>query len=241
MNSNRPRIPLFFAIGIGLSLLMAGLKAIVAGLAERYLYSVPFVGGFLRSIELAEISNWVVFALLAGGIGAATFLLPRSWNSWAKIALLLAVSPFVFSASYIMQQHLWIQQVATKSAISYDEARAVSNAFLTRETGSGGFFGFYSFSTKVTELPTLRQRLESEQSNPSQLLAEELSSYEDPRADAVAYIFERLGWLIRLMYIAIATLAAFIYYFKGHAWAENKRIAQINESREPAVKPRNPL
>ena len=74
MNSNRPRIPaFFFAIGIGLSLLMAGLKAIVAGLAERYLYSVPFVGGFLRSIELAEISNWVVFALLAGGIGAATF------------------------------------------------------------------------------------------------------------------------------------------------------------------------
>jgi hypothetical protein len=245
MDSNRPRIPLFFAIGLGLSLLMAALKAIAAGLAETYLYAVPWVGGFLRSIELAEISNLLVFALLASGIGAATLWLPKQWNSWAKMALLIVVSPFVFSASYLMQQHLWVQRVATRADISYREARNITNAFLKREAGSGGFSGFYPFSAEVSELPTRRQNLESGQSgNPSKLLTQELEGYKDPRADAAAYLFERVGWLVRFMYMTIAALTALIYYFKGHEWAENKRLA--NAERKPPKPPkpaakRNPL
>lgn len=222
--ANPPRIPLFFAIGIGLSLLMGALKAVFAALAEAYLYSVPWAGGFLRSIELAEVSNIIVFALLASGIGAATYLLPYRWNQAAKIALLVAVSPFVFSASYLMQQHLWIQKVAARANISYTEAKGLTNAFLRTQTGSAGFFGFYPYSTEVAELPTLRKTLEAQEANnPSRLLTEELSTYEDPRADAVAYVFERVGWLVRLMYMTIALLTALIYYFKGHDWAEHKR------------------
>lgn len=225
--TDRPRIPLFFAIGIGLSLLMGALKAVCASLAETYLYSVPWAGGFLRSIELAEISNLIVFALLASGIGAATYLLPHRWNHAAKMALLVIVSPFVFSASYLMQQHLWIQKVSARANIPYAEAKDLTNAFLNRQSGSAGFFGFYPYSTEVAELPTLQKTLESEaESNPSRLLTEELSTYEDPRADAVAYVFERVGWLVRLMYMAIAILTALIYYFKGHEWAENKGQAE---------------
>jgi hypothetical protein len=242
MDPNRPRIPLFFAIGLGLSVLMAALKAIAAGLAETYLYSVPWIGGFLRSIELAEISNLLVFALLASGIGAATFWLPKRWNSWAKGALLIGVSPFVFSASYLMQQHLWVQRVATRADISYGEARNLTNAFLKREVGSEGFSGFYPFSAEVSELPTRRQSLESGNAgNPSKLLTQELEGYQDPRADAAAYLFERVGWLVRFMYMTIAALTALIYYFKGQEWAENKRL-----ERKPPKPPkpdvnRNPL
>ncbi len=228
--ANRTRIPLFFAIGVGLSLLMAALKALAAGLAEAYLYSLPWVGGFLRSIEIAEISNLIVFALLASGIGAATYLLPARWHQAAKVALLVVVSPFVFSASYLMLQHLWIQRVATRANIPYAEAKTVTNAFLTRETGRGGFFGFYPYSTEVAELPTLRKSLEAGTGNPSQLLTRELASYEDPRADAVAYVFEKVGWLVRFMYMTIAALTALIYYFKGRDWAENKR---QNEATQP--------
>lgn len=206
---------------------MAGLKVIFAGLAEAYLYTLPLLGGFLRSIELAEISNLLVFALLASGLGAATFLLPRKWNNWAKMSLLLVVSPFVFSASYLMQQHMWIQRVATRADISYNEARDITNAFLKRDAGIGGFWGFYSFSTEVAELPTLRKSLESERANPSKLLADELSGYKDPRADAVAYVFARVGWLMRFMYMNLAALTGLIYYFKGQEWAENKRRANI--------------
>ncbi len=205
---------------------MAVLKAVAAGLAEAYLYSIPWIGGFLRSIELAEVSNLLVFALLASGIGAATFYLPSRWNTWAKMGLLMVVSPFVFSASYMMQQHLWIQRVATRADIPYDQARDLTNAFLERESGSGGFFGFYPFSTEVAELPTQRQNLESEQrGNPSKLLAQELTSYKDPRADLVAYVFERVGWLVRLMYMTIAALTGLIYYFRGQEWADNRRRA----------------
>jgi hypothetical protein len=157
MDPKRPRIPLFFTIGIGLSLLMAGLKAIAAGLSEAYLYSVPWLGGFLRSVEIVEITNLLIFALLASVIGAATYLLPRRWNAWAKAALLAAVTPFVFSGSYLMQQHLWVQRVAARANIPYGEAKDLTNAFLKQETGSGGFFGFYPFSTEVAEMPTLRK------------------------------------------------------------------------------------
>lgn len=220
---------------------MAALKAVAAGLAEVYLYSIPWIGGFLRSIELAEISNWLVFALLGSGIGAATFYLPARWNIWAKTGLLLAVSPFVFSASYMMQQHLWIQRVATRADISYDEARNLTNAFLEREAGNGGFFGFYPFSTEVAELPTQRQDLESEQrGNPSKLLAQELSSYKDPKADIVAYVFERVGWLIRFMYMTLAALTGLIYYFKGQEWADNRRRASLEANPEIKIKPKPP-
>ncbi len=72
IDSKRSRIPVFFAIGIGLSLLLAALKAIAAWLADVFLYSVPWIGGFLKSIELIELFNLVVFAILGAGIGAAT-------------------------------------------------------------------------------------------------------------------------------------------------------------------------
>ena len=223
-SSRRSRIPLFFAIGIGLSLLTAVLKAVITWLAEAYVYSLPWVGGFLRSIELVEVSNLVIFAILGAGIGSATFLLPRHWNQPAKVSLLVVLSPFVFSASYLMQQHLWIQRVAAQTDSSYREARDLTNAFLKREEGSGGFFGFYPFSTEVSELPIRREILEGEGiRNPSQLLTEELASYNDPRADLIAYVFERVGWLLRLMYMAITAFTALLYYFRGYDWAEAKR------------------
>ena len=102
----------------------------------------------------------------------------------------------------------------------------MTNTYLQREGGSGGFFGFFPFSTQLSELPTRLDVLRSESSsNPNELLSEELSSYNDPRADLAAYIFERVGWLIRLMYVTIAALTGLIYYFKGHTWAENRALS----------------
>lgn len=229
--SSRTRVPLFFAVGIGLSLAAAGLKAIAAALSEIYLYSLPWVGGFLRSIETAEISNWMVFALLSVSMGAATIWLPRHWNRWAKAGLLIVVSPFVFSASYLVQQRMWVQRVAERSDISYPEAQQITDAFLERETGRSGFWGFYPYTTEVADLPTSRASLEKEAAkNASQLLTNELASYNDSRADLVAYIFERVGWLLRLMYMAIAAVTALIYYDKGREWAERKRLAVQDSS-----------
>ncbi|MGC1309178.1 MAG: hypothetical protein WA885_18295 [Phormidesmis sp.] len=248
LNSQPPRIPLFFAIGIGLSIVVAILKAVIAGLAESSLYAMPWIGGFLQSIELVEISNLVVFAILAAGIGAATVLVPHRWNHWAKIALLVVVSPFVFSASYMMQQHLWIQQIGSRQSIPYSEARAAANAYLRRETGNGGFFGFYPLTTQIVDLPTSQADLDFETlANPSDLLSQELAGYDDPRADLAAFIFARVGWLVRFMYMTIAALTALIYYFKGHNWAESKRWATDNDSvrhspdspdKRPAPKPK---
>ena len=220
------RIISFFVIGCGLALLMAGLKALFAWITHTYAYSIPWIGGFLKSFEMVEISNLVVFAILGVGIGAATILLPADWPNKLKLAFLLVLTPFVFSASYMMQQHLWIQQVAARGNISYREARDVTNRYLQRETGQGGFFGFYPFSTQLSDLPTRLEVLRSERSvNPSKLLSQELSSYDDPRADFAAYVFDRVGWLIRFMYMTIAVLTAVIYYFKGALWADGKKAA----------------
>ena len=253
-NAGPPRVLLFFAIGFGLSLLMGGFKAIAFWLIDTYLYGTPWLGGFLKSIELAEISNLFVFAVLGAGIGAATLLVPDHWTHWLKMALLVALGPFVFCASYLMQQHLWIQKVAKRADVPYAEARDMTNAFIEKETGSGGFFGFYPLSTQISDLPTLRANLVAgTATNSSDVLTEELSSYGDPRADAVAYIFERVGWVVRFMYMTIAVLTALIYYFKGHDWAESKRYsgaegsaaqpqppAQSNPSAQPPACPKPP-
>ena len=227
LKSKQSRIVLFFVFGLGLALLMAGLKAAIAWAAHTYLYSVPWLGGFLRSIELLELSNLFVFAVLGVGVGAATVWLPRRWNHRIKLAFLLALGPFVFSASYMMQQSLWVKDVAEQGNISYREAQSVTNTYLKREVGKGGFFGFFPFSTQLAELPTRLESLTAEQSvNPNELLSQELSSYDDPRADMAAYVFERVGWLIRFMYMTIAALTGLIYYFKGHSWAANRTPAK---------------
>ncbi|MEM9150654.1 MAG: hypothetical protein AAGB19_09400 [Cyanobacteria bacterium P01_F01_bin.3] len=226
LKSKKSRVVLFFVFGVGLALLMAGVKAVIAWAAHTYLYAVPWLGGFLRSIELLEISNLLVFAVLGAGVGAATVWLPRRWTHSAKLAFLLILSPFVFSASYMMQQNLWIKEVAKRGSISYLEAREVTNTYLKRETGTHGFWGFYPFSTQLAELPTQLETLRSEQAvNPNDLLTQELSSYNDSRAELAAYVFEHVGWLIRFMYMTIAALTGLIYYFKGHTWAENRALS----------------
>ena len=231
------RIPLFFAIGVGLSLLMGAVKAIAFWLTDTYLYDMPWIGGFLKSIEIAEISNLLVFAVLGAGIGAATSLVPNRWTHWLKMSVLVALGPFVFCASYLMQQHLWIQKVAERADISTAEAKTITNNFLKAEVGKGGFWGFYPLSTQISELPTLRANLEAgKTTNPSDLLTKELASYGDPRADAAAYVFERVGWVVRFMYMTIAVLTALIYYFKGHDWAENRRYGSA-EPVPPSPKP----
>ena len=231
------RIPLFFAIGVGLSLLMGAAKALAFWLTNAYLYDMPWIGGFLKSIEIAEISNLLVFAILGVGIGAATVLVPDRWTHWLKMAVLVALGPFVFCASYLMQQHLWIQRVAERADVSYADAKTITNNFLKAEAGKGGFWGFYPLTTQIAELPTLRANLEAgKTTNPSDLLTKELASYGDPRADAAAYIFERVGWVVRFMYMTIAGLTALIYYFKGHDWAETRRYGSV----EMPVPPKSP-
>ncbi len=85
-------------------------------------------------------------------------------------------------------------------------------------------------------MPTRREELEGQRlASPTQALSEELTSYDDPRADAIAYVFERVGWLMRLMYMTLAALTALIYYFKGHDWAERQR--QAPEAGPPQRKP----
>jgi hypothetical protein len=219
--SKNSRIFLFFAIGFGLALLAGLIKSAIAWIADIYVYSLPWVGGFLRSVELAELSNLLAFALLGGGIGSATYFLPRRWNHKAKLALLIFLSPFVFSASYLTQQNLWIRKVAARASVSYQEARDITNSFLERETDNKGFFGYFPFSTRLADLPVQPDILSSDLAvTPNDLLTEELSGYDDPRADAMAFVFKRVGWMIRFMYIFIAALTGLIYYFKGCDWAE---------------------
>lgn len=217
---------------------MGGIKAIAFWLTDTYLYDMPWLGGFLRSVEIVEVSNLLVFAVLGAGIGAATLLVPDHWTHWLKIALLVVLGPFVFCASYLMQQHLWIQKVARRADIPYAEAKNITNAFIEKETGSSGFWGFYPLSTQISELPTLRANLEAgTATNPSDALTKELSSYGDPRADAAAYIFARVGWVVRFMYMTIAALTALIYYFKGHDWAESRR---YDSTEVPVAQPQPP-
>lgn len=219
--SKQSRIFLFFAIGFGTALLASLLKSAIAWIADIYIYSLPWVGGFLRSIELAEFSNLLAFALLGAGIGSATYFVPRRWNHKAKFALLIFLSPFVFSASYLTQQNLWVKKVAARADMPYQEARELTNQFLERETGNRGYFGYFPLSTRVVDLPVQPKVLNSEVAVIGDTLTEALASYDDLRASAAIFLFKQVGWLIRFMYMFVAGLTALTYYFKGCDWAED--------------------
>ena len=118
---------------------MAGIRGAIAWAAETRLYPIPIAGGLLKSIEIAELSNVLIFALYGLGLGMATVHLPplRRFLSRAGVMLaMLTLAVGLFCVSYGVRQHLWIQQVAAQASISFAEAQTMTNEFLETTIGS---------------------------------------------------------------------------------------------------------
>lgn len=116
-SQSAPRQYLQYCLLASLIVLTAmALKALLTWAAEAYLYSVPILGGWLKSLEIIELSNIVVFALLGIGLGAITLYL-RPGPFWRGAIALIIAMPLVFFSSYWVRYDLWLEAIVNFSGL----------------------------------------------------------------------------------------------------------------------------
>jgi len=211
-SANKPL--LYGSTILALTALTLLLKVAITLLTELYLYSIPILGGLLKSIEAVELSNILIFAILGTGVGAATlFLSIRQARSMGLILLCLIV-PFVLSSSYVTRHQFWIQSVAREGNISVAQARAVTDSFLSYEVGEGGILGFYSYTAVIPIPPTSRTEMQKI-TNSERRVRFELTRVSGVKPGIFAIVFRIVGWGIRIFYTLLSLLTAIIYFYRG--------------------------
>ncbi|MGB3201383.1 MAG: hypothetical protein WBA99_10795 [Nodosilinea sp.] len=203
-----------------------GVRFLITWAAELFLHPIPIVGGWLKSLEIIELSVIVLFALLGFGLGRATrHLSARTALGIKSIALLIAL-PLVFFSSYWLRYHLWIGQLTAESTLTRPEITALANQALLSEGDNQGFWGYYTTTTRMPILPASVDELER-MAEDQKWFRSELTRFSGIEPGVFSMVFDGAGWGIRLFYMALAFLTGVIYFFKGLSEADAARLRQL--------------
>ncbi|MEM6836069.1 MAG: hypothetical protein AAF609_04360 [Cyanobacteria bacterium P01_C01_bin.120] len=197
-------------------------KGAIAWASEMFVYNLPIFGGLLKSLELMEVTNVIVFAILGVSLGAFTIWLPRRQGLWVKLLPLIIAIPLVFMSGYGVRHHLWVQQVAVQSELLPAQAEQVTNILLKQATGNAGIFGFFRFTVQVPILPTDLRALQSIDEE-DKWFRSELTRFSGLEPGLFTLVFKVTGWSIRVFYILLAVVTACLYFARGLVWANRHR------------------
>jgi len=202
---------------------LLGVKLLIAWAAEIYLHPIPILGGWLKSLEIVELVNIVIFALLGFGLGGATLYLPAKTPMAFKALVLVLAIPLIFFSSYWLRQIVWLNQLAIEANQPVEQVVALANQAILRESGSKGFWGYFKVTTKMPILPANVAELER-MAEDQQWFRSELTRFSGIEPGVFSMIFDGAGWGIRIFHMALATLTGIIYFVKGVTWADAARL-----------------
>jgi hypothetical protein len=209
---------------------LIGLKLFVAWVAEVYLHPIPILGGWLKSLEIVELVNVVVFALLGLGLGGTTVYLSAKTPLVVKSLVLIVAIPLVFLSSYWLRQTFWLNQLAAQANQPVEQIQNLANQAILRESGSPGFWGYFKVTTKMPILPATVAELER-MAEDQQWFRSELTRFSGIEPGVFSMIFDGAGWGIRFFHMALAILTGIIYFFKGLTWADMARLRQFTKTK----------
>lgn len=209
---------------------LVGLKLLIAWAAAAYLHPIPILGGWLKSLEIVELANIVIFALLGLGLGGATRHLPAKTPLVLKSLVLIIAIPLVFLSSYWFRHTLWLNQLAIEANQPIEQVTALANQALQRESGSEGFWGYFKVTTKMPILPSTAAELER-MAEDQRWFRSELTRFSGIEPGVFSMIFDGAGWGIRIFQMVLATLTGIIYFFKGLTWADTARLRRLTKGR----------
>lgn len=209
---------------------LIGVKLVIAWGAELYLHPIPILGGWLKSLEIVELVNIIVFALLGFGLGAASRHLPAKTPLALKSLALIIAIPLVFFSSYWLRQTFWLNQLADQSNQPVAQVTTLADRALLRETGSEGFWGYFKITTKMPILPATVEELER-MAEDQKWFRSELTRFSGIEPGVFSMIFDGAGWGIRIFHMGLATLTGIIYFFKGLAWADAARLRRLTRGK----------
>lgn len=198
--------------------------------AEMFLHPLPIAGGWIKSLELIELSVIALFALLGFGLGAASMHLPAKTSLGLKALALVVIFPLVFFSSYWLRYQLWLNQVTAQSDLPRRQVIDTANIALERESGSTGFWGYYRTTTRMPLLPATGEELQR-MTEDQRWFRAELTRFSGIEPGVFSMIFDGAGWGIRVFYLLLAAGTSLIYFLKGTAWAETQRLRRLTKTK----------
>ncbi|MGF1569956.1 MAG: hypothetical protein ACFCVD_18120 [Nodosilinea sp.] len=214
-----------------ITLAVVGARLLITWAAEAFLHPVPIVGGWLKSLEIVELSNILLFALLGFGLGGASRYLPAKTSLGVKAMALVVVLPLVFFSSYWLRYTVWLNQLTAQTDLTRAQVTSLANAALTHQSDTKGFWGYYRTTTQMPILPASVAELERMAAD-QKWFRSELTRFSGIEPGVFSMIFNGAGWGIRIFYMVLALLTSIIYFFKGLAWADVARLQLLTQSKE---------
>jgi hypothetical protein len=204
------------------------LRLLITWAAEEFLHPTPIVGGWLKSLEIVELTGVVLFALLGFGLGGASrYLSAKTPLAVKSISLILAL-PLVFFSSYWLRHQIWLTQLTNESGLPRQEIVKLADQALMRESGSSGFWGYYRTTTQMPILPATVAELKR-MTEDQKWFRSELTRFSGIEPGVFSMVFDGAGWGIRFFYMGLAVLTAVIYFFKGVGWADVERLRALTK------------
>ncbi|QQE65109.1 hypothetical protein GFS31_17940 [Leptolyngbya sp. BL0902] len=210
-------------------------RLVITWAAEIFLHPIPIAGGWIKSLELIELSVIVLFALLGFGLGAAAMHLPAKTSLGWKALALVVIFPLVFFSSYWLRYQLWLNQVTAQSDLPRQQVVETANVALERESGSGGFWGYYRTTVRMPLLPATGEELQR-MTEDQRWFRAELTRFSGIEPGVFSMIFDGAGWGIRAFYLLLAVGTSLIYFLKGVAWADTQHLRRLTKIK-PQVSP----
>lgn len=207
-------IILYFLCILGLAALAFGVKLAAILVAERLIYEIQIVGDVLRGIQVIEILNILVFAILGMGFGVATILLPRKVGVPISSLLIIALLPVIFCTTDIVKYSNWVNEIAERDNLEYVKAEQLTNSFLKSRVGQQGFLGFYIHTAEFPVLPTKKAEMESVGAH-KQKVTSRFATITKIDSKKIAALFSISGWGIRAFYFLVAVMTTIIHFREG--------------------------
>ncbi len=192
------------------------IKFLYLMLGDAIVYEIPLIGDVLRSLEIMELFNILVFAILGMGFGIATKLLPWYFGSKVSKITLAILIPIIFLITAVFRYEVWVQKFELQENIgSRNQAISFTNSFLREKTnGQSGIVGFYLYTAKLPILPSTTQDIEA--------LDDWMRTSQDRFARVtrlegkiVTNLFFLRGWVLRIFYFLISIFTTIANFKEG--------------------------
>ena len=207
------------AFGYGLCAMIlvaiaATLKVIALVLAHNFIYPIFVFGDLLRGLELINLLNLLVFAVVGMGLGLATALLPVDSGKKISTGFLIIVIPVIIAIPQFVKYDLWINDIIIDDNISKPQAQEVANSFLERRVNSEGVFGFYLYTGQFPMIPTRTSQMEDLEKLEKQVNSKFVKFSGIPPT-FINIIMGICFWGIRLFYFGIAVITSISHFKEG--------------------------
>lgn len=218
-------ILLFLAISALSIALAAVVKLFATLLAENSIYSIQFLGDLLRGIDIAEVFNILVFAILGLGLGVATAFVHRNWGIRFNAAIAIVLLPLLLSVGPFIRYDNWVNEFASNESISRLESKRYTDRYLQRRIDRTGPLGFYLHTAKYPGLPVYIAQLDEVDALESEAVNRVQRTVGITSRDLSRW-FAICMWGIRGFYFLVSAITLIAHFGQGVMLGD--RIAQRN-------------